>query len=65
MRSQLDALAWLRTTTKPRMFARIADRLREVLPEAYLPALQAVLTTTETSTPDNVIRLDRRAPASA
>ena len=61
----LGALAWLQERTKPSMFGRISERLREVLPEHALPALENALGASGEAQgeprPGNVIDLAKRA----
>lgn len=37
----IDALAWLRTATKASVCGRVAERLKEIIPEVYLAGLEA------------------------
>lgn len=62
----VDALTWLRTATKASVCERVAERLKEIVPEAYLAGIEAAwqqMTATDTPAADasNVVRFEARA----
>lgn len=63
----VDALAWLRTATKASVCERVAERLKEIVPEAYLAGVEAawqqmiVDDVASADAANNVVRLAMRA----
>ena len=63
----VDALAWLRTATKASVCGRVAERLKEIVPEAYLAGIEAAwqqMIVNDLSAADassNVLRFEARA----
>lgn len=63
----VDALAWLRTATKASVCERVAERLKEIIPEAYFAGLEAAwqqMVIDDLSANDatsNVVRFEARA----
>ncbi len=63
----VDALTWLRTATKASVCERVAERLKEIVPEAYLAGIEAAwqqLIVNDLSAADagsNVVRFGIRA----
>ena len=63
----VDALAWLRTATKSSVCGRVAERLKEIVPEAYLAGIEAAwqqMIVNDLSAADassNVLRFEARA----
>ena len=63
----VDALAWLRTATKASVCERVAERLKEIVPETYLAGIEAAwqqMIVNDLSVTDaggNVLRFEARA----
>ena len=63
----VDALAWLRTATKASVCERVAERLKEIVPETYLAGIEAawqqmiVNDLAATDAGGNVLRFEARA----
>ena len=63
----VDALTWLRTATKASVCERVAERLKEIVPEAYLAGIEAAwqqMIVNDMSAADNsnnVLRFEARA----
>ncbi|MBW8824307.1 MAG: hypothetical protein JF567_08805 [Xanthomonadales bacterium] len=62
----VDALTWLRTATKASVCERVAERLKEIVPEAYLAGIEAAwqqMIVDDLSVADgsNVVRFEMRA----
>lgn len=63
----VDALTWLRTATKASVCERVAERLKEIVPEAYLAGIEAAwqqMIVNDLSAADagsNVVRFEMRA----
>lgn len=63
----VDALGWLRTVTKASVCERVAERLKEIVPEAYLGGIEAAwqqMIVNDLSAADagsNVLRFEARA----
>ncbi len=63
----VDALTWLRTATKASVCERVAERLKEIVPEAYLAGIEAawqqmiVNDLSAADTGSNVVRFEMRA----
>ncbi|WP_129588351.1 hypothetical protein [Solilutibacter silvestris] len=63
----VDALAWLRIATKASVCERVAERLKEIIPEAWLAGLEAawqqmiVDDLAAADTANNVLRFEARA----
>ena len=62
----VDALTWLRTATKASVCERVAERLKEIVPEAYLAGIEAAwqqMIVNDLSAADthNVLRFEARA----
>lgn len=63
----VDALTWLRSATKASVCERVAERLKEIVPEAYLAGIDAawqqliVDDLSASDTASNVLRFEARA----